>query len=377
MVELDKETSLEEMEVPPEGELTSKEKRRQDLCNDLLDHISLSKVAHFKSQQLGEPDLSREQKREIAESILNRSYSLFLSRFGTHLLERHLEYFVESSTEERYEVEYYLKTLRKNHCKPVSKVQIKNRRFEALKKLITEGSYFSEEEMRKRNPLLYEHLIGQFLTEEEKHDREYDYTEKTFVNILMEQIDRDQEAKLKHKQQEAEDDQMEEEDSSSGEEGEDDDKHSEHSSGSEEEKHNSKMWGEYMDSKAKQKEKSVKEGQNAVNITDTEKRLLMEEFQSNMFISFLQGKDKHFDYSEIDNNSEYDDLEVVGQDEEDKYFGEESPEDARSVRSNMETSEEEDGLDTYMRNLQPDPTPSDLADTMVHMNGTSVLGESD
>lgn len=58
-------------------------------------------------------------------------------------------------------------------------VQIKNRRFEALKKLITEGSYFSEEEMRKRNPLLYEQLIGQFLTEEEKHDREYDTTEKT------------------------------------------------------------------------------------------------------------------------------------------------------------------------------------------------------
>ena len=60
---------------------------------------------------------------------------------------------------------------------------------------------------------------------------------------------------------------------------------------------------------------------------------------------------------------------MEGQDEEDKYFDEESPEDTQSVRSNMETSEEEDGLDNYMRNLKPDITPSDLADQMQHMNG--------
>ena len=122
MVEFDKDTSLEEMETTREGELTSKEKQRQALCNDLLDHLSLNQVAHFKSQQIGEPDLSREQKRDIAESVLNRSYSLFLSRFGTHLLEKHLDYFVECSIEERYEVEFYLNKLRKNHCRPVSKV---------------------------------------------------------------------------------------------------------------------------------------------------------------------------------------------------------------------------------------------------------------
>lgn len=376
MVELDKETSLEEMEVMPESELASKEKQRRDLCNDLLDHLSRNRVAHFKSQQLGEPDLSREEKREIAESILNRSFSLFLSRFGTHLLERHLEYFVECSVEERYEVEFYLHKLKKTHCKPVTKVQIKNRRFEALKKLITEGSYFSEEEMRKRNPLLYEQLIGQFLTEEEKRDREYDTTEKTFVNIILEQIERDEEEKLKHRQQEAEDDQMEEEEDDEEdslcdekEEEEDSDNNSEHDSTNTET--DTKLWGECVDSSAKHKDKNgrSKDSQTAVNITDTEKRLLMEEFRSNMFTSFLQGKDKHFDYSEVDNNPEYDDLEVEGQDEEDKYFDGESPEDTHSVKSNMETSEEEDGLDTYMRNLKPDSTPSDLVDQMQQMSG--------
>lgn len=49
---------------------------------------------------------------------------------------------------------------------------IKNRRFDALKKMVTEGTYFSEEEMRKRNPLLYEQLVGQYLSEEEKRMRE-------------------------------------------------------------------------------------------------------------------------------------------------------------------------------------------------------------
>lgn len=74
-------------------------------------------------------------------------------------------------------------------------------------------------------------------------------------------------------------------------------------------------------------------------------------------------------YSEVDNNPEYDDLEVEGQDEEDKYFDGESPEDVQSVKSSMEASEEEDGLDTYMRNLKPDSTPNDLADQMEQMIG--------
>lgn len=39
-----------------------------------------------------------------------------------------------------------------------------------MNQLIKEGSYFSESEMKSRNPLLYEHLIGQYLTPEERED---------------------------------------------------------------------------------------------------------------------------------------------------------------------------------------------------------------
>lgn len=50
---------------------------------------------------------------------------------------------------------------------------MKNRRYDALQKMLANGSsYFSEDEMRQRNPALYEHLVGQYLTEEERKERE-------------------------------------------------------------------------------------------------------------------------------------------------------------------------------------------------------------
>lgn len=72
--------------------------------------------------KVGEPDLDQKEKREIAEKLLDRSFSLFLAKFGTHLLEEHLEYFDQKPSEESYEVEYHLKQLRKTHCKTVSEV---------------------------------------------------------------------------------------------------------------------------------------------------------------------------------------------------------------------------------------------------------------
>jgi hypothetical protein len=36
---------------------------------------------------------------------------------------------------------------------------------------VKEGIYFSEKEMRQRNPLLYQQLIGQYLTRNEREKR--------------------------------------------------------------------------------------------------------------------------------------------------------------------------------------------------------------
>uniref|UniRef100_A0A1B6EWJ6 CCD97-like C-terminal domain-containing protein n=1 Tax=Cuerna arida TaxID=1464854 RepID=A0A1B6EWJ6_9HEMI len=355
----------DEMEVVDEPSIV--EEPRLKLRKELLDYLSLSKEAHFKSQQVGEPDLSRQEKREIAEGVLARSPGLFLSRFGTHLLEKHLDYFDHESNKDDYEITYHLKHLRKTHCKTVTEVGIKNRRFEALKKMVEEGSYFCETEMRNRNPLLYEQLVGRFLTAEERRERlnNIDTTNITFVNLLLEQMDREAVKKLRKEQEDAEDDVMEEEDDS-------DEEMEDGEFDSEEDNDLDKtLWGEgYTDGDAstskkmpvKREEKKVQEKpiEEVPELSDAEKHLLMEEFRSNMFSSFLEGKDADFDYSQVDYNSDYDDLEVQGQDEEEKYFDEESSQDASCDRM----SDGDDLLEQYMDNLQPEPTPQQLADKM-------------
>lgn len=63
---------------------------------------------------------------------------------------------------------------------------------------------------------------------------------------------------------------------------------------------------------------------------------------------FLEGRDGDFDYSKVDTSDEYDNLEILGQDEEDKYFDDEEPEmmsKSDTKEENMLTdSEEEDYL---------------------------------
>lgn len=67
-----------------------------------------------------------------------------------------------------------------------------------------------------------------------------------------------------------------------------------------------------------------------------------------MRLRFLEGQDEDFDYSEVDTNDEYDNLEILGQDEEDKYFDDEEPQMMSSSDSRQENmltdSEEEDYL---------------------------------
>ena len=41
---------------------------------------------------------------------------------------------------------------------------------------------------------------------------------------------------------------------------------------------------------------------------------------------FVAGLDKHFDYTEIDHNTNYDDIKTLDQDKADEYFDDEEPE---------------------------------------------------
>lgn len=259
---------------------------RDDLKNELLDHVAESK-AIFKSQQKGEPELTFEEKRAIAEKLLEKSRCLFLSKFGHYLKEDHLEYFSKSQD---YETVHHVNRLRRYFNNSTRHIDVRNRRYEALRTLIGKGDYFSECEMMKRNPLLYEHLVGQYLTEEEKKARDSIAQSANYVDILMETIERDKLQKHLKSQQKEEDEVREENDSDD-----DDDDNSRNSIESKTnfDKPNRQQWGEDLNDTDKYRRL---QSSKIHKISNQEIKLLRQEFVTNMYQSFLDGKDRDFDY---------------------------------------------------------------------------------
>jgi hypothetical protein len=94
------------------------------LQNAMLDHLANSRVAHFKDQQREEPELSFEQKRQIADDILKHNPGQFLERFGKFLQAHHLDYFTETNAvSQNYEISFHLKQLQRFHCKGTNEVR--------------------------------------------------------------------------------------------------------------------------------------------------------------------------------------------------------------------------------------------------------------
>ncbi|XP_013794346.1 coiled-coil domain-containing protein 97-like [Limulus polyphemus] len=249
----------------------------------LLDRVSKSS-AFFKNQQRGEADLTVEQKWEIANEILNKSHSLFLQRFGKYLEFEDLVYF--EPYRNIYDVEFYLKEIKKRLDSKRNTVNVRNRRYEALQKLIKEGTYFSDREMKKRNPLLYEEMVEKYMSDSEREEAEkLELKDFKFSTFLMEHIEREEVQNRRQHQEDEENAVWEEGDSDSDEEEEMTDEISEH-----------------------------------------EKLMLRNEFMNIMYENFLAGKDEDFEYSKVDDNTEYDSLQLREADEEEEYFDSEEPE---------------------------------------------------
>lgn len=262
------------------------------LKEELLNHVADSK-AIFKSQQKSDPELMFEEKRVIAGKLLEKSHCLFLSKFGHHLKKEHLEYFGKT---EDYETAYHINRLRRYLNNSTRHIDVRNRRYQALKKLIETGEYFSECEMMKRNPLLYEHLIGQYLTEEEKKARDtFNTNNIDYVDILMETIERSKLQKYLQLQQEEENNVKQENDSDN-----DDDNSSKDSIKPMtiyRTKQRHTLWGGYTD-KITDNHDENKDNilQSMRHISNNEIQLLRQEFITNMYESFLDGNDRDFDY---------------------------------------------------------------------------------
>ncbi|XP_068972495.1 coiled-coil domain-containing protein 97 [Bombus flavifrons] len=323
-----------------DSQQTSLNEVDKNLKEELLHHIAKSK-AIFKSQQKDDPDLTFKEKLIIARNILKKSYCLFLSKFGHYMKKEHLKLF-ENCKDEDYEVAYHWNRLQRYFNNSKRQTDVRNRRYQALKTLIEKGEYFSETEMMKRNPLLYEHLIGQYMTEEQKKLRDnIDTKNITFVNLLMENIERDN-IKMKQKLQEEEEQNVLEEN--------DTDEEQEDIYDSKDNEEKTTYWGKSssLEDEIEHKNETVKKPHC---ISKSEKQVLKQEFVTNMYQSFLDGKDLDFDYSTVDDNEAYDNIDIRTQDEEDKYFDSESPETIGPTEDTNET-ETEDELDIYMKSLK-------------------------
>ncbi|KAJ8895965.1 hypothetical protein PR048_001306 [Dryococelus australis] len=166
------------------------------------------------------------------------------------------------------------------------RVDVKNRRYEALKKLVDEGQYFSDTEMRKRNPLLYERLVGRYLTEREVEDNCNEERDNinSLVNLFMAQIERNQEKCLRQRQIDDEDGAIEEVDTS--------DEDSDMSSSEEEQDQESDGKVDSVDDDDDD-DRPIKKRRG---LSSREKQLLKQEFVTSMYQNFLDGKDVDFDY---------------------------------------------------------------------------------
>ncbi|XP_071627808.1 uncharacterized protein [Temnothorax longispinosus] len=122
-------------------------------------------------------------------------------------------------------------------------------------------------------------------------------------------------------------------------------------------KPNGHQWGEDLD-EVKDKNKDRDKKLRSSKISNQEIKLLRQEFVTNMYQSFLDGKDKDFDYSTVDDNEAYDNVELRNQDEEEKYFDSEAPETVLTSNECNDQNESEDELDIiYMRSLK-EQTPT-------------------
>ena len=322
-----------------DGETLSEQQKLQQTAHlpssSVLELNMFTKVMRsgltIKSQQRGEPDLTQEQKLEALRSLLYEKPGAFLMRFGKVLDDKDLAWFDSFSFGADFEVDFRVKELRKSLAMSSKSREnvVKNRRFEYLKELMDSSSYFSEEEMRNRNPLLYEHYIGQYLSEEERQLLDNNITsDMTLSGMILKKMELDRRSELLSRQQEVEAGQIVESDSSDSSESED----------SEDERETEENLGMKL---------------SADPITACrEKEMLKEEFLKAMQLRFLNGKERDFDYSKVDSNEKYDSIDARQRDEEDDYFDTEEP-------SRCEESHSNDGTGMEVESTGMDSEPDD------------------
>lgn len=336
--------------------------RRDDtLKMNMIDHLVFENKAFFRSQQINDPDITDSERRSIAEQLIHESHKKFLFRFGSHIKEEHLSFFENQrySSDDEYEMKYLLKDIRtklKNRVRDV-----RNRRYVAMQKMLDSTTYFSEKEMMSREPLLYEQLIGRYMTDGERRLRDGVEGSAVYSGVLLERISNNHVSELKEKQEN--DEQCLAEYDSDDSNSEDPDHSASHKNGIINEKlfpqtpaSFRQHWGEFEIKDCETSKpadvvvKRVVPKQNY--ITAEEKDLLKEEFIGIMHSKFLSGEDADFNYADVDDNSDYDHIELQSQDQEDKYFDADDDSSTSCIQADERANDlSEDELDSYMQQI--------------------------
>lgn len=130
-----------------------------DRISEMISFITCQKDAFFKSQQRDEADLGTDEKTAIVRKLFETDLSLFLYRYGKYLNQDHLNCTLESLTgTNKDDIISQIEELKKKDR--VKQSTVKNRRFNALQKMLQEDSnYFSNSEMQTRNPYQFEQMV--------------------------------------------------------------------------------------------------------------------------------------------------------------------------------------------------------------------------
>ncbi|XP_022815049.1 coiled-coil domain-containing protein 97 [Spodoptera litura] len=340
-----------------------------DPINDIIDYLVRCAKISFKNAHVNESEVRTSEKIKMACEIYKRSPTDFLLQFGKYLAPHHIGYFekMQSCADDNYRE--CIRQLKTYHSEKSKYKRVRNRRYIALQKLQSETDYFSEKQMMYRNPLLYEQLVGQYLTDEEIRERDgADNENLTFLSMILETVDRNEMREMKNEQ-------MLEEDMESMK-----ITNTENKSNNSEREKNTKQWGAFDTPDTRPS--YMPEPRKQSMITAPERRLLREEFLQEMFSSFIEGRDEDIDYQSIDNNEQYDDLQQVSQDAEDRYFDSETneidnlEEHMKLVqeygRKNSDSNIQDDPLDTFMKHIANKQNVTyivfDLLSHMLHIN---------
>lgn len=123
------------------------------------------KEAYFRSEQIGSPDLTDDEKKKLLGEVFISKPAIFLSRYWQYLDQSDIGCF--ANVAEDYDVDFYLRQLAPGRRgRPGGRAKLTaNRRYATLRQLVADGEYFSDEQMRQREPLLYDQMVGQYLTD--------------------------------------------------------------------------------------------------------------------------------------------------------------------------------------------------------------------